>query len=102
MLFRSVHTHDATLVAKQDSLEGLPLILKQLAITQNDKLAHHQVVYRPWGHYRTLVESIGFKVKKITVKSGAKLSTNTIDSNLAKYVRLLTFYLLDLINLCAT
>lgn len=70
-----VHTHDATLVAKQDSLEGLPLILKQLAITQNDKLAHHQVVYRPWGNYRTLVESIGFKVKKITVKSGARLST---------------------------
>ncbi|WP_372762624.1 mannose-1-phosphate guanylyltransferase/mannose-6-phosphate isomerase [Pseudoalteromonas sp.] len=70
-----VHTHDATLVAKQDSLEGLPLILKQLAITQNDKLAHHQVVYRPWGHYCTLAESIGFKVKKITVKSGAKLST---------------------------
>ncbi|CAK1711762.1 hypothetical protein VCRA2119O147_60054 [Vibrio crassostreae] len=27
---------------------------------------------------------------------------NTIDSNLAKYVRLLTIYLLDLINLCAT
>ncbi|CAH6970148.1 hypothetical protein VCHA50O413_20041 [Vibrio chagasii] len=26
----------------------------------------------------------------------------TIDSNLAKYVRLLTIYLLDLINLCAT
>jgi len=70
-----VHTYDATLVAKQDSLEGLPLMLKQLAVAQNHKLAHHQVVYRPWGNYRTLVESIGFKVKKIIVNSGARLST---------------------------
>jgi mannose-1-phosphate guanylyltransferase len=33
------------------------------------------VVFRPWGSYRTLVEGVGFKVKKITVNSGAKLST---------------------------
>tara|TARA_B110000196_G_scaffold48792_1_gene39452 strand:- start:3987 stop:4319 length:333 start_codon:yes stop_codon:yes gene_type:complete len=32
-------------------------------------------VYRPWGSYRTLVEGAGFKVKKITVNTGAKLST---------------------------
>ena len=33
------------------------------------------MVFRPWGNYRTLVEGTGFKVKKITVNSGAKLST---------------------------
>lgn len=70
-----VHTHDATLIASQDKLDELPLLLKQLAVTQSDKLSHHQVVYRPWGNYRTLVEGTGFKVKKITVNSAAKLST---------------------------
>lgn len=70
-----IHTHDATLVADKNKLDGLPLLLKQLAQSQSDKLNHHQVVYRPWGNYRTLVEGSGFKVKKITVNSGAKLST---------------------------
>ncbi|MBW4967823.1 MULTISPECIES: mannose-1-phosphate guanylyltransferase/mannose-6-phosphate isomerase [unclassified Pseudoalteromonas] len=70
-----IHTHDATLVADKNKLDGLPLLLKQLAQGQSDKLNHHQVVYRPWGNYRTLVEDSGFKVKKITVNSGAKLST---------------------------
>ena len=70
-----IHTHDATLVADKNKLDGLPLLLKQLALSQSDKLNHHQVVYRPWGNYRTLVEGSGFKVKKITVNSGAKLST---------------------------
>ena len=70
-----IHTHDATLVADKNKLDGLPLLLKQLAQGQSDKLNHHQVVYHPWGNYRTLVEDSGFKVKKITVNSGAKLST---------------------------
>ena len=70
-----IHTHDATLVADKNKLDGLPLLLKQLAMGQSDKLNHHQVVYRPWGNYRTLVEGSGFKVKKITVNSGANLST---------------------------
>ena len=70
-----IHTHDATLVANKNKLDGLPLLLKQLAVCQSDKLNHHQVVYRPWGNYRTLVAGAGFKVKKITVNSGAKLST---------------------------
>lgn len=70
-----IHTHDATLVANKNKLDGLPLLLKQLAVSQSDKLNHHQVVYRPWGNYRTLVTGAGFKVKKITVNSGAKLST---------------------------
>ncbi|MBH0039895.1 mannose-1-phosphate guanylyltransferase/mannose-6-phosphate isomerase [Pseudoalteromonas sp. SWN166] len=70
-----IHTHDATLIANQNELDLLPLLLKQVATTQADKLSHHQVVFRPWGNYRTLVEGAGFKVKKITVNSGAKLST---------------------------
>ena len=70
-----IHTHDATLIANQNELDSLPLLLKQIATKQADKLNHHQVVFRPWGNYRTLVEGTGFKVKKITVNSGAKLST---------------------------
>ncbi|WP_286890344.1 mannose-1-phosphate guanylyltransferase/mannose-6-phosphate isomerase [Pseudoalteromonas sp. ESRF-bin5] len=70
-----IHTHDATLVANKKELDELPLLLKKLALEHSDKLDHHRVVYRPWGSYRTLVEGAGFKVKKITVNTGAKLST---------------------------
>lgn len=70
-----IHTHDATLVANKKELDELPLLLKKLALENSDKLDHHRVVYRPWGSYRTLVEGAGFKVKKITVNTGAKLST---------------------------
>jgi mannose-1-phosphate guanylyltransferase len=70
-----IHTHDATLVADKKALDKLPELLKQLAQRDNDKLTHHQAVFRPWGNYRTLVESVGFKVKKIIVSCGAKLST---------------------------
>ena len=70
-----IHTHDATLIADKSQLDKLPLLLKQLAGTQNDKLLNHQVVCRPWGSYRVLVEADGFKVKKIIVNSRAKLST---------------------------
>lgn len=70
-----IHTHDATLVADKNALDRLPELLKQLEQTDENKLSHHQAVFRPWGNYRTLVESVGFKVKKITVNPGAKLST---------------------------
>lgn len=70
-----IHTHDATLVANKAQLEHLPQLLAQLANKQSDKLLNHQAVYRPWGNYRVLVEESGFKVKKITVNSGGRLST---------------------------
>ncbi|WP_199775155.1 mannose-1-phosphate guanylyltransferase/mannose-6-phosphate isomerase [Pseudoalteromonas sp. T1lg21] len=70
-----IHTHDATLVADKSALDKLPDLLKQLALVDSDKLTHHQAVFRPWGNYRTLIESTGFKVKKIIVNRGAKLST---------------------------
>lgn len=70
-----IHTHDATLVAAKSELDKLPELLKQLTLKNADKLIHHQAVYRPWGSYRVLVAGAGFKVKKISVNPGAKLST---------------------------
>ncbi|NMR27682.1 mannose-1-phosphate guanylyltransferase/mannose-6-phosphate isomerase [Pseudoalteromonas sp. NEC-BIFX-2020_015] len=70
-----IHTHDATLVADRNQLGLLPELLKLLAVKHGDKLIHHQAVYRPWGSYQVLVAGTGFKVKKIIVTPGAKLST---------------------------
>lgn len=70
-----IHTHDATLVAAKEQLDKLPELLKQISSKNADKLIHHQAVYRPWGRYQVLVEGGGFKVKKITVNPGEKLST---------------------------
>ena len=35
---------------------------------------NHQRIYRPWGHYETIVEDKNWKVKLISVKAGEKLS----------------------------
>ncbi|MBB1335410.1 MULTISPECIES: mannose-1-phosphate guanylyltransferase/mannose-6-phosphate isomerase [unclassified Pseudoalteromonas] len=70
-----IHTHDATLVASKSQLDQLPELLKQLAVKHDDKLIHHQAVYRPWGSYRVLIAGTGFKVKKIIVSPAGKLST---------------------------
>lgn len=70
-----IHTHDATLVADKAHLSQLPQLLSKLADNQNDTLVSHQAIYRPWGNYRVLVEGAGFKVKKIIVNCGGRLST---------------------------
>ena len=69
-----VQTRDATLVCPRDRVQDLKILVA--AVKQNH--AHlteiHLTVVRPWGSYTILEEGPGYKIKRILVNPGAKLS----------------------------
>lgn len=69
-----IQTVDATLICDKNRTEDI----KQLVnLVKNHKPALteiHQTVQRPWGSYTVLEESACFKIKRIVVNPGAKLS----------------------------
>ena len=69
-----VQTRDATMVCPRDRVQDL----KQLVATVKDKHRHlteiHMTVTRPWGSYTILEEGTRYKIKRIVVNPGAKLS----------------------------
>ena len=69
-----VETADAVLVVDKDRSQDVKNIVNQLKATQREEVLLHQRVYRPWGSYETLEETARFKVKRIIVNPGAKLS----------------------------
>ncbi|MCX7116844.1 MAG: mannose-1-phosphate guanylyltransferase/mannose-6-phosphate isomerase [Legionellales bacterium] len=69
-----VVTRDAVLVADKAYSQQVKDIVAALT-EEHAQLAHdHQRVSRPWGYYEVLVEGATFKVKRLMVKPGAKLS----------------------------
>ncbi|MCU7835022.1 MAG: mannose-1-phosphate guanylyltransferase/mannose-6-phosphate isomerase [gamma proteobacterium symbiont of Taylorina sp.] len=69
-----VETADAVLVVDKDRSQDVKTIVNQLKATSREEILLHQRVYRPWGSYETLEETERFKVKRIIVNPGAKLS----------------------------
>jgi mannose-1-phosphate guanylyltransferase len=69
-----VETKDAVLVARKDKSQEVKDIVEQLKRDQREEPNFHRVVYRPWGCFDSVEEGDRFKVKRITVKPGAKLS----------------------------
>ena len=69
-----VETADAVLVADKSRSQDVKEIVNQLKSTRREEILSHQRVYRPWGSYETLEETERFKVKRIIVNPGAKLS----------------------------
>lgn len=69
-----VATGDAVLVADKTYSQQVKAIVDTLGYA-NAGLAHdHVCVARPWGTYEVLAEGATFKVKRLMVKPGAKLS----------------------------
>jgi mannose-1-phosphate guanylyltransferase len=69
-----VDTADALLVSKKGSSQKVKEIVTQLK-EQNSQLPNiHVTAHRPWGTYTILDESDGYKVKRIVVKPGKRLS----------------------------
>lgn len=69
-----VVTADAVLVADKRYSQQVKEIVNTLG-KEHGRLAHeHQRVSRPWGYYEVLAEGATFKVKRLMVKPGAKLS----------------------------
>ncbi|HLD47061.1 MAG TPA: mannose-1-phosphate guanylyltransferase/mannose-6-phosphate isomerase [Desulfobaccales bacterium] len=69
-----VDTPDATLVCHRDQAQEVKNLVTELHRQQMVESVHHTTVERPWGRYTVMDEGPGFKVKRIVVDPGQKLS----------------------------
>ncbi|KTD31537.1 phosphomannose isomerase GDP mannose pyrophosphorylase [Legionella israelensis] len=69
-----IATGDAVLVADKQYAQQVKDIVSQLGKEQHPLVHDHQRVFRPWGYYEILAEGEDFKVKRLMVKPGARLS----------------------------
>ena len=69
-----IDTADAVLIAHADRAQDVRKVVKQLKDNDHESYRLHRTVCRPWGTYTVLEEGPRFKIKRIVVKPGAKLS----------------------------
>jgi mannose-1-phosphate guanylyltransferase len=69
-----IDTPDALLVADKAHAQDVKHIFAQLKSKGHEAHKLHRTVHRPWGAYTLLEEGPGFKIKRIEVKAGARLS----------------------------
>jgi mannose-1-phosphate guanylyltransferase/mannose-6-phosphate isomerase len=69
-----VDTPDATLVCHRDRAQEVKDLVTELHRQKLVESVHHTTVERPWGRYTVTDEGPGFKVKRIVVDVGKKLS----------------------------
>ena len=69
-----VETQDAVLVADKSQAQEVKQIVERLKKEQREEENFHRIVYRPWGSFDSVDEGEGYKVKRISVKPGARLS----------------------------
>ena len=70
--FLVIDTKDALLIVKKGQSQKVKEVVKQLQ--GSDLLRVHPVVHRPWGTYEVLIDERGYKIKRIIVKPGKRLS----------------------------
>ena len=69
-----IQTTDATLVCHRSRTEDIKNLVAKVKSKRPDLTEFHRTVHRPWGTYTVLEESTNFKIKRIVVNPGAKLS----------------------------
>jgi mannose-1-phosphate guanylyltransferase/mannose-6-phosphate isomerase len=69
-----VDTPDATLVCPKSRAQGVKQIVDILKQQGAPEHLEHLTVHRPWGSYTVLEEGPGYKVKRVTVNAGGRLS----------------------------
>lgn len=70
-----VETADAVLVAHKDRAQDVKALVKTFQSQHRCELEHHREVHRPWGSYDCIGSGPRYQIKRITVKPGAKLSS---------------------------
>lgn len=69
-----VQTEDATLICDRNKTEEIKSLVARVK-EHNPELAYiHVTAHRPWGTYTVLEEGSNFKIKRIVVKPGNRLS----------------------------
>jgi mannose-1-phosphate guanylyltransferase / mannose-6-phosphate isomerase len=69
-----VDTPDATLVCPKSRAQDVKKVVDILRQQKAPEHLEHLTVQRPWGSYTILEEGRGFKVKRVTVQPGGRLS----------------------------
>lgn len=69
-----IETEDAILVSDRSKTQDVKEIVQILKTQKRKEADEHVTTYRPWGSYTILEESERYKIKKIVVNVGARLS----------------------------
>lgn len=69
-----VDTADALLVCDKSQTEQVKKLVNRLNNQDLEVTKFHRKVYRPWGSYTILEDTPFYKIKRVTVKPGQKLS----------------------------
>jgi len=69
-----IETPDAVLVADKNKVSDVKKIVQKLANENRTEHKNHRKVYRPWGWFDVLTSEDNYKVKKILINPGKRLS----------------------------
>src|SRR5574344_1710311 len=69
-----IDTGDALLISKKGSSQKVKKVVEKLKESNSQLHNIHLTGYRPWGSYTVLEESNGYKIKRIEVNPGKRLS----------------------------
>jgi len=69
-----IETSDAVLVAHKSAAQDIGNVVKLLEQQQREESQLHRKVFRPWGSYESVDSDDGFKVKRLIINPGAKIS----------------------------
>jgi len=69
-----VQTRDATLVCPRSACQSVKDVVAELKEQGSQLVESHLTVRRPWGSYTVLEEGEGYKIKRIELPPGGKLS----------------------------
>ena len=72
-----VETADAVLVVHKDHAQSVKGVVETFRRQQRAESSHHREVRRPWGAFDSIGQGPRYQIKRITVKPGARLSTQT-------------------------
>ncbi|OAQ20310.1 mannose-1-phosphate guanylyltransferase/mannose-6-phosphate isomerase [Thermosulfurimonas dismutans] len=69
-----IETEDALLITRKGESQRVREVVKELLKKGRSEAEEHLTVYRPWGSYTVLEEGPRYKIKRIVVNPGEKLS----------------------------
>ena len=69
-----VDTVDALLISKKGSSQEVKKVVEKIKSIDDELADVHRLVFRPWGTYEVLLTHDNYKIKRIVVKPGKRLS----------------------------
>jgi mannose-1-phosphate guanylyltransferase / mannose-6-phosphate isomerase len=70
----AIATDDSVLIMPRQQSESIKILIDTLKAKQSPALNEGGQIYRPWGHYETLMKEPGFRVLRVTILPGRRFS----------------------------